>query len=113
MNNKGQVLVMFLVLLPVVLILFAYLIDKCYLLYQENSQTNIVDIACSYALDNNKTDDNIKQLILENDSEIKNIRITRNNNQVIIKLEKNVNSMFGNLIGIDTYTVRTKTKCIE
>lgn len=111
MNNKGQVLVMFLILLPVVLILFAYLVDKCYLLYQKNNLNNIGDIVCTYALDNNKTEDNIKQLILENDSSLENIKITRNDNYVLIVLEKNIDSMFGNLLGIDKYTVKTKTKC--
>ena len=55
MNNKGQVLVLFILLLPVLFILFAYAIDKCYLLYQENSQKNIGNIVCSYLTDINKT----------------------------------------------------------
>ena len=113
MNNKGQALITFVILLPVVLILFFYLIDKCYLLYSENSQKNIGNIVCNYALDINNVDDNIKQLALENDSKLENIKIIRRNNQVTIILEKNINSMFGNLLNIDKYTIRTKTKCGE
>lgn len=113
MNNKGQVLVMFLLLLPVLLLLFAYVIDKCYLLYQENSQKNIGDIVCNYALDSNKTENDIKNLALENDPNLKTIKITRKNNQVEIILEKEIDSQFGKIFGISTYQIKTKTKCTE
>lgn len=113
MNNKGQVLVMFIILLLILLILFAYVIDKCYLLYQENSQKNIGDIVCSYAVDSNKLENNIRQLALENDSKLKNIKITKSHNQVVITLEKEIDSIFGKVIGIDTYQIKTKTECIE
>lgn len=113
MNNKGQVLVTFLLMLPVVLILFMYLIDKCYLLYEKNNQINIGDIVCSYMLDSNKTDNDIKQLALENDSKLEKIKITRNNKQAVITLEKEINSIFGNILGISTYKINTKTKCTE
>lgn len=111
MNNKGQVLVMFLILLPVVLVLFAYTIDKCYLLYQENSQKNIGSIVCDYALDNKNSDNDIKQLALENDSKLEKIKITRNDTQAIITLEKETDSLFGRLLGISTYKIKTKSKC--
>lgn len=111
MNNKGQVLVLFLLLVPLVLILFAYVVDKCYLLYQENSQNNIGDTVCSYAIDSNKTEDEIKQLTLENDSKIENIKVIRNNEHVEIILEKEIDSLFGKILGMDTYKIKTKTLC--
>ena len=111
MNNKGQVLVTFLILLPIVLVLFAYIVDKCYLLYQENSQKNIGNIVCDYALDTKNADNNIKQLALENDSKLENIKIIRNDTQAVITLEKEIDSLSGRLLGISTYEIRTKTKC--
>ena len=113
MNNKGQVLVMFLILLPFVLVLFFYVIDKCYLLYQQNSQKNIGEIVCSYALDNSKNNDNVKQLALENDSKLEKIKISRSDDQVIITLGKEINSIFGKVLGISTYKINTKTKCTK
>lgn len=113
MNNKGQVLVMFLILLPVVLILFAYAIDKCYLLYQQNNQKNTGNIVCSYALNTNKTDNDIRQLALENDSKLNSIKIIRSDNQAVITLEKEIDSIFGKILGLSTYKIKTKTECTE
>lgn len=113
MNNKGQVLVMFLILIPFILILFAYVIDKCYLLYQENIQKNIGSIVCNYALDNKNEENNIKQLALENDSKLEKIKITKKNDKVIITLEKNIDSILGRLLGLSTYKINTKTECTK
>jgi len=113
MNNKGQVLVMFLILIPFILILFAYVIDKCYLLYQENSQKNIGNIVCEYALNSENLESDIKQLALENDSKLEKIKVTRNNNEITITLEKNIDSILGRLLGKSTYKINTKTKCTK
>ena len=113
MNNRGQVFVLFILLLPVLFILFAYVIDKCYLLYQENSQKDIGNIVCSYLTDTNKTDNDIKQLALENDSKLENIKIIRSDKQVTVTLEKKIDSLFGKLFGISKYEIKTKTKCVE
>lgn len=113
MNNKGQTLVIFIILLPFVFLLFGFILDKCYLLYREKELKDIADIVCKYALNEDKTDADIKQLALENDKEIKNIKITRTDSKANIILEKNQKSMFSKLVGKDSYQIKVKISCIE
>ena len=41
MNNKGQVLVLFIIILPILLLGCACLVDSSYMLYQKNRLDNI------------------------------------------------------------------------
>lgn len=106
MNNKGQVLVLFLLLLPVILILFAFVIDKSYLLYEESKLNNIGNIACDYILEENDIN-KLKQLVIENDNQINNIKLVDDE----ITLKKEIKSLFGSVIGIDTYKIKSTTIC--
>ena len=113
MNNKGQTLVVFIMLLPFMCLLIGFIIDKCYLLYREKELKDIASIVCEYALDESKMDNEIKQLALENDKNIKNIQIIRKDNNTNITLSKNQKSMFSKLIGKDFYKIKVEISCIE
>lgn len=112
MNNKGQTLVVFIILLPVIMIVFAYVVDKCYLLYQEKNQKKVTSLVCEYALQE-KQEENIRQLALENDAKFKKITINRNGEQVEIILEKEISSIFGHVLGLSTYHIKTTIQCIR
>lgn len=113
MNNKGQVLVTFIILLPMVCILFGYVLDKCYLLYQQKELKDIADVVCKYALKEEKSETEMKQLALENDKEIEKIAITRKDNSVQLVLEKKEKSLFSRLVGKDSYQIKVKITCKE
>ena len=106
MNRKGQVLILFLLLLPVILVLFAFVVDKCYMLYEESKLNNIGNIACNYMQEENDII-KINQLIIENDNKIEEINLE--NNKIV--LEKDIKSPFGVLIGIKTYNIKSITMC--
>lgn len=113
MNNKGQTLVVFVVLLPFICLVMGFIIDKCYLLYSEKELEHIASIVCEYALDESKTENQIKKLALENDKDIENIRVTREENRVKVILSKNQKSMFSKLLGKESYKIKVKISCIE
>lgn len=106
MNNKGQVLVIFVVLIPIILTLVAYVFDKCYLLYENKKLSDIANIVCDYSITSSNKE-SVYQLALENDNEISKIQIDNDN----LILEKNVNSIFGKVIGISEYLVRIEKEC--
>lgn len=106
MNNKGQTLISFIIVLPFLFLIFIYLFNKCYLSYQKKELNNILEIACRYALDS-KTDNEIENLILENDEKINKISIKRDNSSITITLEKETLSLF------EKYKIKSETKCIE
>lgn len=100
MNNKGQSLVLFVFLIPVFIAIFAYIFDTCYIKINDNKLDNLTSIAMNYVL-MNKDKIEIEQLILDNDADIKIINITNSE----VHLKKEVDSIFGSIIGIKKYNL--------
>jgi hypothetical protein len=101
-NSKGQVLVTFVIIIPVILMILALVVDVG-LLYIEKRQTDsTVREMISYGLDNitlNKgvLEDRLIKLANANLDDIKKIDITTDNSDIRITLEKDKNSLFSNI----------------
>lgn len=114
MNNKGQVLVLFIIILPILLLGCACLVDSSYMLYQKNRLDNInYDVLDSIKTKMILTEEDVERLILLNDSKIVNedIVIDEENTMdrnISISNYILVNSIFGRLIGIDEYKVSSE-----
>ena len=87
MNNKGQALVIFVIILPIIFLLIYFVVSKVYLEGEKKNQEDILEILCDYSK-KNVTDNDIIKLGLENDKDLE-IRIKRNNN-IEITLEKKI-----------------------
>lgn len=95
-NNKGQVLVMFVILLPVILLLMGVFLEKIYLINEETKLENIIDIACE------STD--LENTIRKNDNNLEvEIKTTDNKKTVIIK--KNIKGFIKN------YDIKVNKTC--
>lgn len=106
-NNRGQVLVIFVILLPILFIFAAYVVDISYITYHKNKLDNINTLLSNYALDNPNIDvAEIGKLTRENDSEVIIKKISLDE-KIEIELEKEVNSIFGRLIGKNTYAIKS------
>ena len=95
-NNKGQVLVVFVILLPIFLLILTGLIDLALLNLEVKKLNSNTHDALEYYLDNYEEEDvleNTKTLLNKN---MKNIEININdsNDKVIIKVEKNYKSIY-------------------
>lgn len=112
-NNHGQVLVLFIMLIPVLLIGVACLIDSSYMYYQKNRLDQInLDVITSIKNDTNIDEDEIERLILLNDAKIVNedISIDKTDtmvNSININNYIYVESIFGKLIGFDEYKIKS------
>lgn len=105
MNNKGQVLVLFIMILPVLLLGGAVLIDSSYMLYQKNRLDNInYDVLNSLKNKTSLTEAEVERLIHLNDAEIVNKDIVIDNT-ITIDNYIYVDSIFGKMIGFDEYKV--------
>lgn len=113
MNNKGQTLVVFVILLPILCILIGYILEKGNLFYLERRQKELANTVCKYALNKEKSESQIRQLVLENDHEMKRIDISYYQGTTQITLLKEKKSIFSNIIGKDSYTIKTTVSCIE
>lgn len=107
MNNKGQALVIFLILLPIFLGLCALVIDSAYIVTNKNRLSNINEIAINDALDG-KSENEVREIIKKNNKNIEIITFKRNENTVYIHLQNKINSIFGSILGYEKYEINSK-----
>lgn len=69
MNNKGQTLIFFVVILPILLLVFMLVIDLSAMNYEKNKLDNLARECMTYKIDG-KSDDKIKELIRLSDDNI-------------------------------------------
>lgn len=89
LNNKGQSLVMFVVILPVIIMILIMVVDIGKMVNLKSELDNINYIAISYGLDNISDDDiqdKIRKLIYKNKLGIDEVKIEINDGEVDITL---------------------------
>lgn len=106
MNKRGQALVGFVLLLPFLLIFFAYVIDNGVLLDAKTKLDEVVKSAITYALENDASEDKVKTYIMKNEPELKEIQVEVGDT-VHIKLVKEHPGIFSKIIGIASYTMES------
>ena len=113
LDNKGQTLIMFVILIPVLLILMALVIDIAYL-YRENAKLQSTTKTVIKDLYDKKNNDNIEELVLElykkNNINTKNLKVQTNNEYLKIINTYEIDSVFGKVIGIKKYEVKVSLK---
>lgn len=109
LNNKGQTLVLFVLMVPIFIILFVFVIDIGNGWYEKIRLSNTCQMAISYGLDDidNTSQDDLKELILKNDREVEDVIVSIEDNVIVIKLSKKINSIMGNVLGMDIMDITT------
>lgn len=104
MNKKGQTLIIFVILIPVMITMCALVVDIGYLTHQNEKIKGIVDDSIHeyYAKGLVAT----KELLNLNEIEEKDYKITEKDNQIEILVEKNIESIFGKIININEYAIK-------
>ena len=110
LNNKGQVLVMFVLLIPIFLLVLVLIVDISNLFIKKNELNNINYLVIDTILDKEIDDLKIKDLILKNDKDIIINKISINNAVVEINLEKEYNGIFSHLAGKKIYNIESNYK---
>lgn len=105
MNNKGQSLVTFVLVIPILFLIFMMIYDIGNMVLLKNELDNINNIALDYGLDNINEEnikDKIETLIIKNKNDINNISINMKDNKIYIILEDSVNTKisFGNIFNV-------------
>lgn len=106
LNNKGQSLVMFICLLPILLLIVLAIVDVSRMVIEKNKLNNINNIAISYYSSHKEDDDvteRIISLVKRNDENIINVRINKDKNTIY--LDKKIDSTMGKIIGISEYEI--------
>ena len=100
LNNKGQVLVLFVLLIPIILVVLVMVVDIGNLSYQKNSLNNICNLTLDYISEENNIE-KIKEYVKLNDKNIDNIEIK--NDKLILK--KRVDGLLSHVINIDIFDI--------
>lgn len=116
MNNKGQTLVLFILLLPIILLLLCLTIDLGRVLIEKRKIENVIKDAIKYELNINENDTEISKNRLTNTiiKNIKNVKIKNidiSSNQVItISIYKQSEGIFTNLFKNDLFDINLTYK---
>lgn len=113
LNNNGQTLIMFVILVPVIILLMALVIDISYL-YRENAKLEGTTKIIIKNLYNKKEDSNIEDMVIElykkNDINTANLKVNSNNEFLKIENNYKIDSIFGKIIGLKRYEVKVSLK---
>jgi len=97
LNNKGQSLVLFVMIIPIFLLLCVLVMDVGEMFLIRRELDNINYISIDYGIDNINEDnviDKIKDIIYKNDSLIKIVYIKKEDNKIYISTEKKYDGHF-------------------
>ena len=97
MNKKGQVLVLFIICIPIMITLFSYLIEVSYIAYNKHKIYSVTKtiIAKNYSNDNLF---DIINMYKDNDIDVKDLKIDNS-------LGYNIPSLLGKLINKSSYDI--------
>lgn len=101
MNNKGQSLVIFIVIIPVIFIVFSFLSDYAYLVYSQNKYENISKDIIRSTLE----EDKIRDLYQKNGYEVNNFKYKIDNDKIYIHNSYEIKSIFEKIINLKYYNV--------
>lgn len=102
-NNKGQSLVMFVLIIPIFLLILTLVYDVGNALYEKDILSNTNYLTIEYGLNNidTVTENDLKNLIEQNTSNLKYIYVTIEENQIEIKMEKDAKSIIGKMFNFN------------
>ena len=108
MNNKGQTLILFVMILPLLFILLCLVVDIGLLYSEKNKLDNIVKENIEYFLENNIEDaeDELNKLLYKNIDNVKIENIDFRDNKLKVEVTKKYKSIFSNILNKDFYKIK-------
>lgn len=112
LNNKGQSLVMFIIVIPIILLIFTLVYDVGTAIYEKNRLSNTNYMTIGYALDNiEKINENdLIEVIMKNTDDLSNISVTIEDNTVNISISKNIRGILGKMFGFNLIEANSEYK---
>ena len=102
-NNKGQSLVIFVLIILIFLLILTLVYDVGNAIYEKDRLSNTNYLTIEYGLNNidTVTENDLKNLIEQNTSNLKYIYVTIEENQIEIKMEKDAKSIIGKMFNFN------------
>ncbi len=105
-NKHGQTLVLFVILIPILLLLAAFVIDMGVIISNKAHLKEVTKLAIKENVDNLEDTNKIKKILEINKVDVNNLEINIIDNKINIKNEISVKSIFGSVVGILDYKIK-------
>ena len=112
LNNKGQSLIIFIVIIPIIILIMILVMDIGNLTYEKQELDSINKIVLNYGLDNINNLDVVNEMyaLAKNNNPKANYNIKYNNQEFNITSKYYVKGVFTKLINIDGYLAKSTYK---
>ena len=103
LNNKGQSLVMFIIIIPIFLLVFTLVYDVGSAIYEKNRLSNTNYMVVDYGLDNIDSVSEVEliELAQKNINNLNYISVVIEDNRVEIILSKEIKGIIGKMFGFN------------
>lgn len=113
LNNKGQTLIMFVLLIPLILLIMALVIDTSFVYKEKIKFQSITKTILRNTYDKryeSNFEEYVSNLYQKNKINTDNLKIKVNENDIIVKNDYKINSIFGRIIGVKNYKIKLSFK---
>ena len=107
MNNKGQTLVIFIIILPVIILGVSYLVDTGLMYIGRSKLISTCKVIIDEYYDEENIDNKVKKYLEDNDIKYTDYKVSRDNN-LKLEVDSKIDSIFGNVVGIKEYEISAK-----
>lgn len=104
MNNKGQSLIIFIIILPIIFASLAFVFDYSLIIYNQNRLESLTKSIINTTTDS----EDIKELYAKNNVDITNYKCHYNVDDIVVENTLYIKSVFGNLINKKEYKIEVK-----
>ena len=114
LNNKGQSLVMFILLIPIMCLVMVLVIDIGNLYCEKKEVDSIGYLVCDYGL-SHYNDDNVLNNMVKlaglNNNKLSEVSVNIKDNNVDVIIGEDVNGMLGKLFDFNIFSVNVHYSC--
>ena len=107
MNSRGQTLVIFIIILPVIILGVSYLVDTGLMYIGRSKLIGTCKVIIDEYYDEENIDSKVKKYLEDNDIKYTDYRVSRDNN-LKLEVDSKIDSIFGNVVGIKEYEISVK-----
>lgn len=108
MNNKGQTLVVFIIFIPVIILLMAFIVDTSLMYIAKSKLNDLSKTIIKEIYDIEDKNNKVEELLKVNEINYNNYDIEINDNKVKLSIEEEIDSVFGSMISNESYTIKSE-----
>ena len=102
MNNKGQSLITFVLILPIIVLFLAFIIDSSVSIMNKTKIDGVIKSNMEISLNGDIDTNKLRKIIKENDNDL-DVNSYIDNNILYVKVHANKKNIFGNILKLKYY----------